>query len=222
MRPVRHRLRPLAFAVALVAALAACSPPPAVYSRDPVDEAGLPLRDHLLVGLELRDHTRYELDEGETLGIEGDVLVIRSAVRADGSRRQRAFELSEVELVQVRYEDGRKVWYPVATPTDLVEQDTLPNLRRIVMLDGEVIEVDRDTRVRWSASRLEILVGPRTADERDLRPLALDQIQTVEVADTNPLKATLLSPKFWIVAGAAVGLAWFVAGREDSDNTAVE
>lgn len=222
MRPVRRRLRPFALLLALASLLAACSPPPAVYSRDPVDDAGAPLRTQRLVGLELRDHTRYELAEGETLDIEGDQLVIRSRVRPDGSRRQRAFPLDEVELVKVRHEDGDEVWYPLATPVDLAEQDTLPHLDRIVMTDGEVIVIDRDTQTRWSASRLEILVGPKSADRTDLRPLPLDRIETIEIADTSPLKATLLSPKFWLVASAAIVLAWYLAGRENSDNIAVE
>jgi hypothetical protein len=222
MRTTRVILRPIAAAIAVLTLLTACSPPPSVYSRNPVDESGTPLRGQRLVGLELRDHTRYELAEGESLHIEGAALVIRSRVREDGSRRQRAFELDEVELLKVHHEDGREVWYPVATPTDLMEQDTLPHLRQIRMVDGEIIDVDRGTQTRWSANRLEILVGPKSADESDLRPLPLDQIETVEVADTNPLKATLLSPKFWVVAGAAVVLAWFLAGREDSDNIAVE
>lgn len=222
MRQFRRQLRPIRLLLAGLVLLAACSPPPAIYSRNPVDEEGQRLDEHTLIGLELRDHTRYELAEGEALQIEAGVLVIRSRVRNDGSRRQRAFELDEVELLKVRHADGREDWYPVATPEDLVEFDVLPRLKKITMGDGELIELGRDTQARWSVSQLDILVGPKEAEDRDLRALPLDEIESIHVADTNPLKSTLLSPKFWIVAGVAVGLAWFLAGREDSDNTAVE
>jgi hypothetical protein len=110
----------------------------------------------------------------------------------------------------------------VATPVDLIEFDVLPRLERIVMGDGEIVELDKDTKARWSANQLEILVGPKQAETRELRSLPLDEIESIQVADTNPMKSTLLSPRFWIVAGVAVGVAWFIAGREDSDNTAVE
>ena len=222
MSPIRRRLHPLRLLLAGLILLGACSPPPAIYSRNPVDDEGERLDRHTLIGLELRDHTRYELSEGESLSIEAGVLVIRSQVRTDGSRRQRAFDLDEVELLKAHHDDGRETWYPVATPIDLVEFDVLPRLERISMDDGEIIELGRDMKARWSANQLEILVGPKEAESRDLRSLPLDEIESIQVADTNPMKSTLLSPRFWIVAGVAVGLAWFIAGREDSDNTAVE
>jgi hypothetical protein len=222
MSQIRRQSRLLRLLLAGFVLLAACSPPPAIYSRNPVDDAGQRLDQHTLIGLELRDHTRYELDEGETLQIEAGVLVLRSRVRTDGSRRQRVFDLGEVELLKVRREDGQENWYPVATPMDLLEFDVLPRLETITMNDGELIELDRDMKTRWSASHLEILVGPEGTEDRDLRSLPLDEIESIHIADANPLRATLLSPKFWIVAGVAVGLGWFIAGREDSDNTAVE
>ena len=104
----------------------------------------------------------------------------------------------------------------------MVEFDVLPRLKKITMGDGEVIEPGRELKARWSANRLEILVGPKGAEERELRRLSLDEIESIQVADTNPMKSTLLSARFWIVVGAAVGLVWFVAGREDADNTAVK
>jgi hypothetical protein len=222
MSQIRRRLPTLRLLLAGLILLGACSPPPAIYSRNPVDDDGERLDRHTLIGLELRDHTRYELSEGESLNIEAGVLVIRSQVRTDGSRRQRAFDLDEVELLKVRSDDGRENWYPVATPVDLIEFDVLPRLERIVMGDGEIVELDKDTKARWSANQLEILVGPKQAETRELRSLPLDEIESIQVADTNPMKSTLLSPRFWIVAGVAVGVAWFIAGREDSDNTAVE
>ena len=222
MTPFRRRFRPFRLLLATLILLVACSPPPAIYSRNPVDGNGTPFADQALIGLELRDHTRYELEEGETLYIEGGVLVIRSKVRADGSRRQRAFDLDEIELLKVRHSDGEEGWYPVATPTDLIEFASLPRLSRITMVDGEVIEIDRETDTDWSASRLEIIVGPKGSTVSDRRILPLEQIESVYLADASPLKSTLLSPKFWIVIGAAVALVWFVAGQEDSDNTAVK
>lgn len=222
MSPFLRRLRPIRLLLASLLLLVACSPPPAIYSRNPVDEQGTPFMDQVLVGLELKDHTRYELGEGEALYIEGGVLVIRSRIRPDGSRRQRAFDLDELELLKVRHEDGNEVWYPVATPADLLEFDALPRLSRIEMVGGEVIEVERGIEASWSASQLEILVGDEGSEMASRRPLPLDQIQSVYVADTSPLKSTLLSPKFWIVAGGAAVLAWYLAGRENSDNTAVD
>ena len=222
MSQIRRRPHALRFLLAGLILLGACSPPPAIYSRNPVDDDGDRLDTHTLIGLELRDHTRYELSEGESLQIEAGVLVIRSRVRTDGSRRQRAFDLDEVELLKVRRDDGREVWYPVATPVDLIEFDVLPRLEKVTMGDGEVIELNKDIQARWSANRLEILVGPKGTEDKDLRSLPLDEIESIQIADTNPMKATLLSPRFWIVAGVAVGLAWFIAGRENSDNTAVE
>ena len=112
--------------------------------------------------------------------------------------------------------------YQALGETDLAEFSQLPRLSRITMIDGEDIELGRELRARWSPSRLEILVGPEDAEDSELRALPLEQIQSVYVADTNPLKSTLLSPKFWIVVGAAAALAWYLAGRENSDNTAVE
>jgi hypothetical protein len=222
MSAFRRRFRPIRFILATLILLVACSPPPAIYSRNPVDADGTPFADQALIGLELKDHTRYELDEGETLQIEGGVLVIRSKVRSDGSRRQRAFDLDKVELLKVRHADGDQGWYPVATPADLIEFGSLPRLSRITLVDGEVIEVTRETEVDWSASRLEILVGPDGSPIADRRILPLEEIESVHVADTSPLKSTLLSPKFWIVVGAAAALGWFLAGQENSDNTAVE
>jgi len=222
MTQFRHRLRPIALVLAVLAGLAACSPPPAVYSRNPVDSSGTPFADQALIGLELRDHTRYELGEGETLHIEGGVLVIRSRVRDDGSRRQRAFDLDELELLKVRHADGKEEWYPVATPADLAEFAILPRLSRITLVDGEDIAVDREMKADWSASRLEILVGPKGASTNELRILPLEEIESVHVADTSPLRSTLLAPKFWIVVGAAAVLAWYLAGRENPDNIAVE
>ena len=222
MTPIQRFLRPLSALLAALLFLTACSRPPAIYSRNPVDEAGTPFEDLILTGLELRDRTRYELDDGETLSVESGVLVIRSRVREDGSRRQRVFDLDEVEMLKVRHADGGAAWYPVATPADLAEFTQLPRLSRITMIDGEEIELGRELRARWSPSRLEILVGPEDAEDAELRPLPLQEIQSVYVADTNPLKSTLLSPKFWIVVGAAAALAWYLAGRENSDNIAVE
>lgn len=222
MTPIRRPLRWLRLLVASLLLLASCSRPPSVYSRNPVDEEGVPFREQTLTGLELADHTRYELGEGETLTIEAGVLVIRGKVRADGSRRQRLFDLDEVELLRVQTAPDKNTWYPVGTPADLAQFDVLPKLERITLLDGETIEVDRETRAHWSANHLEILVGPKTLADKDLRVLSMDEVETVQLATTNPLRATLLAPQFWIVAGAAAGLAWFLAGRENSDNTAVE
>ncbi|RKZ17372.1 hypothetical protein DRQ53_03755 [bacterium] len=222
MSLIRRRLRPLRLLLAGLFLFAACSRPPAIYSRHPVDEQGTPFSQQRLTGLELVDHTRYELREGESLQIESDFLIIRGRVRTDGSRRQRAIELDEVELLRVRHEDGREAWYPVATPNDLAELDVLPRLELIILNNGEEIVVDRDTKARWSASRLEILVGPEGVPDSALRVVSLDEIELIRVTTTSALRSTVLSPKFWIVAGVAVGLAWFAATRADSDNTAVE
>ena len=222
MSAFRRRFRPVRLALSTLLLLVACSPPPAIYSRNPVDADGTPFSDQALIRLELKDHTRYELGEGETLHIEGGVLVIRSQVRADGSRRQRAFDLDEVELLKVRHADGDEGWYPVATPAGLIEFASLPRLNRITLVDGEVIELDREMEADWSASQLEIVVGPDGTPASDRRVLPLEEIESVQLADTSPLKSTLLSPKFWIVVGAAAVLGWFLAGQENSDNTAVE
>lgn len=222
MRLIRRPLLPVRLLLAGLLLLAACSRPPAIYSRNPVDEEGRPFSEQELTGLELVDHTRYELREGESLNIESGVLVIRSRIRSDGSRRQRIFDLDEVELLRVRDQEGREGWYEVGTPSDLAAFDVLPHLEMITLLDGESIPVDRDTRARWSANRLEILVGPKSVADSELRVVSLDEVETIRIESTSPLKATLLSPKFWIVAGVAIGVAWFIAGQENSDNIAVE
>jgi hypothetical protein len=222
MRLNRPLYRPVCALLAASLLLASCSPPPSIYSRDPVDEDGEPLSNFELRGLELRDHTRYELAEGEILFFESGTLIIRSRVRPDGSRRQRVFDLDELELLKVRRSDGSEAWYPVATPADLTEYDVLPRVDEIVLVDGERIPVGRDNKARWAPGKLAILVGPRGAEDAELRPLSLEEIQTIRLSDTNPVKSTLLSPKFWIVGAAAVGVAWWIAGRADTDNLAVE
>jgi hypothetical protein len=200
----------------LCLSLLACSAPPRIYSRHPVDRDGKAIPVQRATKLVFEDGTSYTLTDKESASLRKDT------VRVSGSEFGTAvWSLGQVEGVVWKDADGKTHWADVRTPEDLRAFVSLPPIDRIRLDDGSLIQLEPEgLQARLDTTGLHVLVA-KDGDWENARKVELTRVESVELHEPNLLGATIRSPMFWL-AGVASGVAIYLVTRDgDPDVTAV-